>query len=599
MAQLDRDRLARLIEVGRGLMAELEPEALLRRILEVARELTGARYAALGILDETQTALERFLTLGIDEATHAAIGDLPRGRGVLGELIRHPEPRRLENVSHHPRSYGFPIGHPEMHTFLGVPILVRGQAWGNLYLTQKAGGEEFSAADEEALVVLADWAAIAIQNARLYRGVLERRDELERVVRTLEATDEIGRAVGGELELERILELIGKRGRALVEARALFIALLEGDELRIAAAAGQVPRDMLGSVTNVEDTVAGIALRTGRSQRLGIHASPLRAPWAKRLDARSGLIVPLRFRARSLGVIAAYDRYGDDLEFSTDDERLMEAFGASAATAVATGQHVVAEGLRQSLEASERERGHWARELHDETLQEMSALKLLLAGARRSDDVTSLHQALDQGVSQLAEGIERLRALITDLRPAALDQSVPVPRRRRWPTACGPRRDWRSHSTSTWTTSTTEPLCGTSQPSKRPSIARCRRRSPTSSSTPRPRASPSACARAMASWTSACATAGDSTPSRTRTASACSGCASASAWPAARSRFRRAPVREPTSGLGYPHDASSSRSTVQIARPQHNRPSDSETVRPRRAVACGSASTTVELIARQ
>jgi signal transduction histidine kinase len=179
---------------------------------------------------------------------------------------------------------------------------------------------------------------------------------------------------------------------------------------------------MLGTVANVDDTVAGTALRTRQTQRLGTQASSLRAPWAKRLGARSGLIVPLRFRARAIGVIAAYDRYGDELEFSTDDERLMEAFGASAATAVATGQHVVVEGLRQSLEASERERGRWARELHDETLQEMGALKLLLAAARRSDDVTSLHEAIDHGVSQLAEGIVRLRALITDLRPAALDE---------------------------------------------------------------------------------------------------------------------------------------------------------------------------------
>jgi GAF domain-containing protein len=224
---------------------------------------------------------------------------------VLGELIRHPEPLRLEDVSYHARSYGFPVGHPDMHTFVGVPILVRGQAWGNLYLTEKAGGEEFAGTDEEALVVLADWAAIAIQNARLYRGVLERRDELERVVGTLEATDEISRAVGGELELERILELIAKRGRALVEARALLIALLQGDEMRIAAIAGQVPRDMLGAVANVEGTVGGAALRTGRTERLGVHASGLRAPWAKALGAKSGLIVPLRFRSRSLGVIAA------------------------------------------------------------------------------------------------------------------------------------------------------------------------------------------------------------------------------------------------------------------------------------------------------
>jgi signal transduction histidine kinase len=420
--ELDRDRLVRLIDVGRGLMGELDLETLLRRILAVARELTGCRYAALGILDERREGLERFLTLGIDQEEHAAIGDLPQGRGVLGELIRHPEPLRLEDVSNHPRSYGFPLGHPDMRTFLGVPILVRGEAWGNLYLTEKVGGDPFSAADEEALVVLGDWAAIAIENARLYRGVRERRDELERAVRALEATDEIARAVGGELELERILQLIAKRGRALVEARAMLIALVRGEEMWIAAAAGQVPPDMLGSAAGVDRSMGGYVLRTGRPQRLGGGSSVLRSPWAERLEARAGLIVPLRFRGRVLGVMGAYDRYGDDPEFGAEHERLMEAFAAAAATAVATGQHVVAEGLRRTMEASERERGRWARELHDETLQEMGALKLYLSAAYRSDEVAQLKEAIAGAIGQLGGGIDRLRALITDLRPAALDE---------------------------------------------------------------------------------------------------------------------------------------------------------------------------------
>jgi signal transduction histidine kinase len=422
MEQLDQDRLRRLIEVGRGMMAELDPEALLRRILEVARELTGARYAALGVLDERREELERFVTLGIDDATHAAIGDLPRGRGVLGELISHPSPLRLEDVSYHPRSYGFPLGHPEMHTFLGAPILIRGEAWGNLYLTEKADGEQFSAADEEALVVLADWAAIAMQNARLYRGVRERRDELERAVRTLEATNEITRAVGGEVELAPILELIAKRGRALVEARMMMIALVQGDEMRIVATAGQVPRDLLGLVAPIDESIGGFALRTARIERLDPGSSGLHVPWAERLEARAGLIVPLRFRGRALGVMAAYDRYGDDPRFRSDDERLMEAVAASTATAVATGQHVAAERMRQRLEASQRERGRWARELHDETLQELSALKLTLAGARRSDDLADAHDALDHADAHLADAIDRLRGLILELRPAGLDQ---------------------------------------------------------------------------------------------------------------------------------------------------------------------------------
>jgi signal transduction histidine kinase len=419
---LGADRLTRLIEVGRSLMSELDLETLLQRMLEVAGELTGARYAALGILDERREELENFLTLGIDEAERRTIGDLPRGRGVLGELITHPQPLRLADVALHPHSYGFPIGHPEMHTFLGVPILIRGAAWGNLYLTEKEGGEEFSEADEAALVILADWAAIAIENARLYADVRGRRDELERAVRSLEATSEVTRAVGGELDLDRILELIVKRGRALMEARAMLIALRDGDDLHVVAAAGQVSAEVRDTITPVEGSLGGEALRTRRAQRVEPGSTGLRAPWAKALDAQAELVVPLLYRDRALGVIAAFDGLGDGPTFSAEDERLMLAFAASAATAVATGQHVVAEATRRSLEASERERGRWARELHDETLQEMGALKLLLSAARRSDDLTGLHTALDQGVEQLGDAIDRLRSLITDLRPAALDQ---------------------------------------------------------------------------------------------------------------------------------------------------------------------------------
>jgi len=237
---LDQARLEQLLDAGRGLLADLDVGLVLDRLLELARELTGAQYAALGILDERRTELDQFLTTGVDEETHRAIGDLPRGRGILGLLIEEPEPLRLHDVGSHPRSYGFPPGHPPMNTFLGVPVIIRGEAWGNLYLTEKAGGEDFDEADQAAVIVLADWAAIAIEHARLYETVNSRRKELERAVRGLEATVTIARAVGAETELERVLELIVKRGRALVDARSVLILLREGDELCVAASAGQL-----------------------------------------------------------------------------------------------------------------------------------------------------------------------------------------------------------------------------------------------------------------------------------------------------------------------------------------------------------------------
>jgi len=209
---LDEPRLRELIDVGRRLVAELDPEIVFRRVLEVACDLTGARYAALGVLDEDRQELKRFITHGIDEEARRAIGNLPRGRGVLGLLIEQPRALHLSNVGHHPRSYGFPPGHPPMATFLGVPVMIRGHAWGNLYLTEKAGGE-FDEADEQSAAILAEWTAIAVDNAHLYRSVQGRRDEMERAVHRLEATTEISRAVGGETDLERILEIVVKRGR--------------------------------------------------------------------------------------------------------------------------------------------------------------------------------------------------------------------------------------------------------------------------------------------------------------------------------------------------------------------------------------------------
>src|SRR3954447_1865296 len=216
---LDHERLERLLAAGRGLLADLDLASILDRLLEVARGLNGAQYAALGILDERRTELEQFLTVGVDKETHRAIGDLPRGRGILGVLIEEPAPLRLHDVGAHPKSYGFPPSHPEMRTFLGVPILIRGQAWGNLYLTEKEGGEDFDEADEASVVVLADWAAIAIENARLYEAVNARRKELERAVRGFEATAAIAQAVGGKTNLDRVLELVVKRARALLDAR--------------------------------------------------------------------------------------------------------------------------------------------------------------------------------------------------------------------------------------------------------------------------------------------------------------------------------------------------------------------------------------------
>jgi signal transduction histidine kinase len=414
---LDKHRLRELIDVGRGLVAELDQEVVMNRALEVACRLTGARYAALGVLDSNRVDLERFITRGIDEKTREAIGALPRGRGVLGLPIEDPVPLRLGNVSDHPRSYGFPPGHPPMRNFLGVPIVIRGRAWGNLYLTEKPDGD-FDEADEQSALILAEWTAIAVDNARLYSDLGEQRDTLERAVRSLEATTEITRAVGGETDLTRILETIAKRGRALVEARSLLILLEDGGELRVAAAAGEF-EDHSELRLTVAGSAPGQVFESRRASRLRDLGSDLPSrPDGLGMGAES-LLVPLVFRGESVGVLVALDPLTEGAEFGIESERVLGSFAASAATAVATAQSAAKDSVRNSIEAAERERGRWARELHDESLQSLAGLRVILSAARRGGDVDGL---LAQAVEQVDATIAEMRRLIADLRPATLDE---------------------------------------------------------------------------------------------------------------------------------------------------------------------------------
>jgi signal transduction histidine kinase len=419
---LDERRLRRVLDVGRTVVSELDLETVLERVLEEARELTGATYAALGILDAQRSELERFLTRGIDAETHRRIGALPRGRGVLGVLIEEPEPLRLRDVGEHPRSYGFPLGHPPMRSFLGVPIRVGDASFGNLYLAEKQGAEAFDADDEETIVLLASWAGVAIANARAYHGEHDRRRELEQAVRGFEASTAIARALGGETDLDRILELIVKRARALIDARGALILLRQGDELVVTAVAGEIAGATLDQRVPVEGSISGHVLQSRATERVRDLRDHIRFQMARYVgDVRSGLFAPLVFRGSAVGVLNVFDRAGGEQEFTAEDERLLEGFAASAATAVATAQTAASEGLRRSIEASERERQRWALELHDETLQELAGLKVLLSGARRSDDLATVHRTLDTALEQIDTEITGLRRLITDLRPAALD----------------------------------------------------------------------------------------------------------------------------------------------------------------------------------
>jgi signal transduction histidine kinase len=422
---VEEDRFRRLIDVGSSLLSELDLEEVLKSVVEAARELTGARYAALGVLDRERRELERFINVGIDEETRRDIGNLPRGRGVLGELIREPAPLRLRDVNAHPHAYGFPPGHPPMHSFLGVPITVRGETYGNLYMTEKRDAEEFDDGDEEAALTLASWAGIAIENARLYTSLSEREAETEQALRRAETSVDIARTVGGETDVERVLDLIVKRARALVDARGLLVLLRRGDHLFVAAHAGAIQADVREIKVPIDDPVFGAAMEDQVSQRLERGSPPSQARLRERLEAEAALVVPLLFRGRAVGTLVALDREAGGVEFDQEDLRLLQSFAASAATAVATAQTVESDRLLQQVESAEKERERWARELHDETLQSLAAIRISLATALQSPDErreARIESAAEEAMAQLEGQINELNRLINDLRPAALER---------------------------------------------------------------------------------------------------------------------------------------------------------------------------------
>ena len=367
----ETDRLRGLVEAGIALSSELSLDDLLQKLAEIAAALTGARYAALGVIDQSGTALERFLHTGVDADTVAKIGALPRGRGILGALITDARPLRLESIADDPRSVGFPPHHPPMRGFLGVPILLRGRAFGNLYLTEKREGS-FTAADQELVETLASQAAVAIENARLYEAATAWSDQLE-------ALNEVGTALASEIELARLLELIARRLRGLIGARLVTIALPADDgTLRIEAADGEHAGEIVGLQLERAGSKSGRVLERRRAERVDslLDDPEVDQESVRRLGARSGLYVPLVAGGRAIGVLAAHDREGSDPRFTEADLRLTETFAPRAAVAVDLSARVAGDALRRVVEAQELERRRLARELHDQTGQELTSVLL-------------------------------------------------------------------------------------------------------------------------------------------------------------------------------------------------------------------------------
>jgi signal transduction histidine kinase len=412
----DADRLRTLLDTGIAISSELSLDAVLERIVEAAASLTGARYAALGVIDPRGTGLERFVFSGIDQREADAIGDLPRGRGILGVLIEDARPLRLHDLGDHPRSVGFPPNHAKMRTFLGVPILLRDVAYGNLYLTEKEGGEDFSQDDEELVTLLASQAAVAIENARLYESATT-------WSRQLESLNEIGNALVAELDLPTLLDLIARRLRELIGAKLVAIMLPAGSELRIAAADGEGTGGLVGVEIPRRESKAGRVFERGQSERVdSTRMDPeVDQESVQLMAATTGLYVPLLARDRTIGVIVAHDRLGTDPRFSDADLRLAEQFAARAAVAVDLSLRVARDSLRRVVAGQELERRRLARELHDETGQALTSILLGLKAIEEAQSEDQLRAAGAELRELIVATLQDVRDLAVQLRPKALD----------------------------------------------------------------------------------------------------------------------------------------------------------------------------------
>ncbi len=372
------------------------------------------------MIDPTGTGLERFLVTGIDDETQRSIGDPPHGRGILGTLIKEANPLRLTRLQEHPDSVGFPPNHPPMTTFLGVPILLRSVAYGNLYLTEKREGE-FTQEDEDLITLLAAQAAVAIENARLYESAT-------RWSRQLESLIEVGNALSSELELPRVLQLVADRLRDLIGARDVFIALPIGPRLIVQAGSGETAGRLVG--TELPSTSKSVrVLKRGRSERVDslIDDPEVDHEFTRPLGASTGLFVPLVVRGEAIGVVVAHDKLARDPRFTQQDLRLAETFASRAAAAADLSTRVAREAVARVVDAQELERQRLARELHDETGQALTSILLGLRAVEEARSEQETREATTRLRELVVETLHDVRRLAVELRPKALDDFGLVP----------------------------------------------------------------------------------------------------------------------------------------------------------------------------
>ena len=403
-----RDRVHVLLEAVVAVGGNLDLEIVLRKIIETAVPLVQARYGALGVIGD-DGRLTEFIPVGLDEAQIAAIDHWPEGHGLLGTLIRDPRPLRMPDLSAHPESYGFPPGHPAMRSFLGVPIRIRDEVYGNLYLTEKQGGGPFDEEDETLVIALAAAAGVAIDNARLY-------EEARRQERWLRATADVTRELLSGTEPTQVLTLVTQQALALSGADLVALAVPAGDQKRLVNthAAGDGADGALGLVLPVAASMSGQVLTSGEAVVLEDFRNDGRVNPIAREHMPLGwaILLPLGAPGDVRGVLTV-GRDPGSLPFPPQAVEMVTTFAAQAGIALELAEHRHDSARLAVLQDRER----IARDLHDLVIQRLYATGMSLQGALPlitrpdvADRVSSAVDALDETIREIRSAIFSLQS---------------------------------------------------------------------------------------------------------------------------------------------------------------------------------------------
>ncbi len=406
-----RDPKDALLEAGLTLASELSLPIVLQRIVDLAVEVTDARYGALGVIGAGAELVD-LITTGISAKQRRAIGALPRGRGVLGLLIREPKLIRVRDIASQAASVGFPPNHPPMHSFLGAPVQALGKVYGNIYLAEKRGALEFDLEDERSLHVLATQAGVAIANASLYQKTLQRE-------RWLEAQHEITTDILEGADAARVLTSVAEHARDLAGANAAAIVTTSSTpgQLVVAAAVGAFAEQVIGQPLPAANSISGAVMETGQplhTDDASTHSHGYQ-PLIQLGHIGPAIFVPLRVGGRSTGTLMVANTRGGN-RFDESTISLVETFADQASVAIGYGR-AQAEVRRLEL-MDERER--IAKELHDGIIQSLFAVGMGLQGTALMAGSPETTARIESAVGELDRVIRDLRNYIFGLRPGIL-----------------------------------------------------------------------------------------------------------------------------------------------------------------------------------